>query len=109
MKVTYKHVDCQFKFILNDLDQDVLRDKAILVWLATQGHECVEVLIHVALLVVRQLLILVPFDCHEQATNVKLGEVLAVEEFLNFCESLIWQSVTASCIKDKTVSCVITG
>jgi hypothetical protein len=51
------------------------------------------------------LLILVPFDCHEEALDVELGQVFGIEVLLHFDKNLIWESIATSCsYKQKTAS-----
>ena len=75
---TYDHVNCQFKFILDDAHEDVLRDEAIFIGFATEGHEGVEIFVGVALVVIRQLLIFVPPNAHQKHVYIDLGQIFWV-------------------------------
>ena len=76
--ITYHHINCQFKLYFDDLYEDILGDAALLVRLTTKGNESVQVLINIALIVVRQLLVLVPLDGHEKRIHVHLCYVLGI-------------------------------
>ena len=88
-RVTYNHVDRQFKLFLDDLHQHVLRDEAIFVSLATQGHKGVEVLVDVTFVVVGKLLVLVPLDGEEEAVDVETGDTLRVQILLHGNQHLV--------------------
>ena len=67
---TYHHINCQFKFDFDDLNQYFLRDGTLLVRLTTQGHEGIQVLVNVTLSIVGHLLVFEPLDCGQQAIQV---------------------------------------
>ena len=72
---TYNHVNCQFKFILDDAHEHVLRNEAFFTGFATEGHEGVKIFVGVALVVIRQLLIFVPPNAHQKHVYIDLGQI----------------------------------
>ena len=81
--VTYDHVDGELEFRFDDLYQYFLADVTILVWLAAQRHESVQVLIDVTFNIIVKLLVFIPFDRHEQSVHVCLLQILCVKELLH--------------------------
>ena len=99
--VTYDHVNSELEFRFDNLNQHILANVALLVGLAAERHEGVQVLVDVTLDVIVQLLILVPLDSHKQRVHISLLQVFRVQKLLHAHERLVWQTVTASCVEKK--------
>ena len=100
LRPTYFHVDCQLKLQLDDLDQFGLGDGAFTVSLSTEGHEGIQVLIDIDLIVNAHLLLLVPIDSHDECARIQLGHILLVKELVDLLHEVLLHFVTA-CYKEK--------
>ncbi len=75
---TYHHIDCQFKFSLDNLYQDILRDETVFVSLTSKGYESIQIFIDVTFNIISELLVFVPLDSAEESLDVQFLQFFGV-------------------------------